>query len=353
MTNSDTTAPNKAKHKIAGLAHDGKAPKMVRLSNQNGMAVEFMDIGACWTSCQIPVGNDTREVLLGISSMQDYYRQKAYLGACIGRYANRIAFGRFKIGDRDYQLQTNEGDHTLHGGTVGFDLYRWTIDQVTDSSVTFSVCSPDGDQGFPGQLNASVCYSLDESNSLTIRYNAQCDRVTPLNLTNHAYFNLNADDGLSDCLLHELQIHSEQYLPVKQNNIPEGELAAVAGTRYDFRARRTIANENNTEKGNYDHSYLLQATADEKPQSAATLWSADGRLSLDVSTTKPAIQLYTGGGLQGTPNRLGGVYQAYAGVALETQFLPDSPNHPEWPQPSCFCDPSQQYEFETRYQLCE
>ncbi|MBV7298658.1 galactose-1-epimerase [Enterovibrio paralichthyis] len=337
-------------------ACDGKPATLVCLTNTKGMEVVLMDIGATWLSCQVPLGeNDHREVLLGVSNMADFQAQKSYMGVTVGRYANRIAKGLFSLDGETYQVAVNQAGNCLHGGNEGFDKRRWKISAQSSSSVSFSLVSPDGDQGFPGELSVLVTYTLDDDNGLTIDYKATTDKATPVNLTNHAYFNLQGADSGEDCLSHHLTLTADGYVPTTEYGIPLGELASVDDTAFDFRAGKTLRQDLLTDhqqkaaKG-YDHSYLFDCARDVSAP-VATVLSPDAKLSLVVYTDKPAVQLYTGNWLSGTPNREGGEYRDYAGFALETQFLPDSPNHPEWPVASCILQPGKAYRFFTRYQF--
>jgi len=335
-------------------AYDGETAKLVKLHNKNGLSVIFMDIGATWLSCIVPIANQQREVLLGVSTMADFKKHSTYLGATIGRYANRIANGQFKINDHTYQVSTNQAGNTLHGGIDGFDKRRWQIVTQTHNSVHFSLLSEDGDQGFPGQLQVSVCYQLTDHNQVKISYQASSDKATPINLTNHAYFNLNGAESGTDCKDHTLQVNADYYLPTNDVGIPLDGLAPVQQSSFDFRQPKVIKNDflkdsqQQLAKG-YDHAFLLN-NQDQQNHCAALLSSVDKHLSLAVFTDKPAIQVYTGNWLAGTPNRKGGEYQDYAGIALETEFLPDAINHPEW-QSEVVLQAGQTYQQQTTYQF--
>ena len=208
----------------ATQAYDGQSAQLVTLSNVHGMEVTFMDIGATWLSCILPVKGNRREVLLGVNSMENFDKQASYLGATVGRYANRIANGRFKIDGKTYKLETNQAGNTLHGGPNGFDKRRWSITEQTEASVVFSLVSVDSDQGFPGKLNVSVRYELTEDNRVSIEYTATTDKATPVNLTNHAYFNLLGAEAGHDCLSHIVSINASQFLPTNSVGIPLGNL---------------------------------------------------------------------------------------------------------------------------------
>jgi aldose 1-epimerase len=337
------------------VAFDGHPAKLGKLQNQNGMSVIFMDIGATWLSCIIPVGDEQREILLGVSTMRDFKKHTTYMGATIGRYANRIAQGQFAINGQHYQVETNQAGNTLHGGPEGFDKRRWDIVEQSKNSVRFALVSADGDQGFPGELKVSVCYQLTDDNQVVISYHATTDKATPVNLTNHAYFNLAGAESGTDCKNHTLWINADHYLPIDKLGIPFGELASVDGSSFDFRQPKVIAQDfladaqQKAAKG-YDHSFLLNPFC-RQGECAAEVSSADKRVTLKLFTDKPAIQLYTGNWLAGTPNRCAGEYADYAGLALESQFLPDSPNHPEWVHPCSILQADKEYLYQTTYQF--
>ncbi|GMQ49548.1 galactose-1-epimerase [Vibrio sp. 10N] len=335
-----------------GLAADGKPPSLYTLSNASGMEVTVMDVGATWLSCKLPIDDEKREVLLGVDTMEDFARQKVFLGATVGRFANRIAGGRFKIDGHEFQAVTNQSGNSLHGGLDGFDKRRWNLVEKSDNSVELSLVSADGDQGFPGELMVSVRYSLSEQNQVLIDYSATTTAATPVNLTNHAYFNLLGAESEEDILGHSLQIRASHYLPTQADGIPFTEPEAVAGTSFDFNMTKPIsthllADEQQRQANGYDHCYVLESQGNEP---VARLVSPDSRVEMSVFTTKPGMQLYTGNWLANTPNRLGGLYKDYQGVALETQFYPDSPNR-GWKESDAILRPGNQYKHSTSYEF--
>ena len=339
----------------SAVAPDGQPFILTTLRNAAGMTVTFMDWGATWLSAVLPLkSGEQRELLLGCQTPQDYLHQGAYLGATVGRYANRIAHASLNIDGKPHPLIANQGEHQLHGGPNGFHARRWQIVKQDEQQVIYQLHSPDGDQGFPGNLDVTLSYRLTADHRLEIEYQAQTDRACPVNLTNHAYFNL--DGAGHDARQQRLQLFADRYLPVDGDGIPSADLTAVAGTGMDFRQPKTLQQDllrdrdQQRVKG-YDHAYLLHDTCHGLASPAAHLWSADGKVAMTVFTTAPALQLYSGNYLGGTPARDGGSYQNYAGVALESEFLPDSPNHPEWPQPDCWLQPGQRYQSATHYQL--
>ncbi|WP_019617065.1 galactose-1-epimerase [Psychromonas ossibalaenae] len=337
-------------------ALDGLPAKLFVLKNAQGMRVTLMDIGAAWLSCEIPVGSEVRDVILGVNNMPDHRIQEAYMGVTVGRFANRIAAGKFNIGGQKFQTTVNQAGNTHHGGSIGFDQYRWTAEQKSDQLISFTMHSKDGDQGFPGNLQVTVNYRLSESNELTIEYQAETDKDCPVNLTNHAYFNLMGAESELDCLQHQLKIEAEQYLPVNETGVPLGHFNDVKHSSFDFNEMKTVGRDflNCSEQkktSGYDHSFLLKKEHQDGESIVAQCISPDQKVTMNVKTTKPAIQLYTGNFLSGTPNRLGGQYKNHSALALETQFLPDSPNHPEWDQPCPILQAGEAYAHRTCYQF--
>lgn len=324
--------------------------QIITLTNKQGMQIKVSNWGATWLSCLVPVSaGEHREVLLGCKTFEQYQQQDAYLGATIGRYANRIAGAAIDIAGTHYRLVANQGENQLHGGKLGFDKLLWDIKNQSAQKVTFSLISPDGDQGFPGELNVTVCYHLTDDNQIVIDFEATTNKTTPVNLTNHAYFNLDGESS-KNILSHTLKVNANLYLPVDKQGIPCGDLLDVDQADMDLRQPRLLSDrllesEERQKTGGYDHAYLLDKT---KPI-AAQLTSGDKKLVMNITTTQPALQVYTGNFLQHTPNRHNGEYDNFAGVALEAEFLPDSPHHPEWAQTSCFLQPDQTYHHQTTF----
>jgi aldose 1-epimerase len=332
------------------LCPDGQAPRLIELAHASGVRLTLMDWGATWLSCRIAVGHGEREVLLGYAGLADYFTRTAFLGATIGRYANRIGRAQFVRDGRTFQLTPTDGGHQLHGGPDGFDRRRWRVLEQGAEHVVLAIESADGDQGFPGKLAASVCYRLLAGARISMDYAATVDAPCPVNLTNHAYFNL--DGTATDIRQHRLQIRAHRYLPIDEELIPQGRLAGVEGNSFDFTrpkpiGRDFLADSQQRLARGYDHAYLLDPECRDLAGVAATVVAADGRLAMDLYTTKPAVQFYSGNHLAGVASRGGGRYAAHAGLALETQFLPDSPNHPEWPQPDCWLQPGETYRHTT------
>ena len=331
------------------LCPDGQPPRLIELAHASGVRLTLMDWGGTWLSCRVLVDGGEREVLLGCASIDDFLHQTAYLGATVGRYANRIEHAKFARDGRVYQLAPTKGGHQLHGGPEGFDSRRWDILEQSAEHVLLGIKSPDGDQGFPGNLDAKVCYRLQDGARISMEYTATVDAPCPVNFTNHAYFNL--DGAATDVRQHRLQITASQYLPIDPEAIPLGALADVAGTSFDFTQTKLVGRDfmsdpQQQQVNGYDHAFLLDPECRDMSTVAASLVSGDGKLSMDLYTNKPAMQFYSGNFLTDVPAREG-VYSAYQGLALETQFLPDSPNHPEWPQPDCWLKPGETYQYST------
>lgn len=335
-------------------APDGLPFRLLTLRNRAGMVVTLMDWGATLLSARIPLNDGSvREALLGCASPEQYTSQAAFLGASVGRYANRIANSRFTLGGETWQLAPSQGVNQLHGGPDGFDKRRWQVVNQNDESVLFALESADGDQGFPGNLRATAHYQLTEDNRIAIEYRATVDKACPVNLTNHVYFNL--DGGQSDVREHRLSIAADSYLPVDDMGIPRAGLKEVANTSFDFREAKSIArdflsDDDQRKMKGYDHAFLLSSPGS-LSQPVASLWSADEKLQLNVYTSAPALQFYSGNYLGGTPSRDSQPYADWQGLALESEFLPDSPNHPEWPQPDCTLLPGEEYVSVTHYQF--
>ncbi|QLB12689.1 aldose 1-epimerase [Bisgaardia hudsonensis] len=332
-----------------GIAPDGKPFNIFTLSLDN-ISIQVMDWGATWLSYKVKIEENYREILLGCLP-NNYDKQSVYMGATIGRYANRIANSQFEINGKSYLLNANQDQHQLHGGPKGFDKIRWNIEKCGENFIQFSHFSINGEQGFPGNVKVFVTYIL-EKNGIKIEFNAESDQDTPLNLTNHAYFNLdNAEQG-TDIRHHKLQLSADYFLPVDSQGIPNAPLKLVKNTSFDFNQEKLIGQdflkEEQTITKGYDHSFLL---AKNHEQPSVKLTSSDEKISLCIKTSQPAIQIYTGNYLEGTINRIGKHYYDYSGIALETQALPDTPNHPEWYKFGGIIKANEKYHHWTSYQI--
>lgn len=301
------------------------------LVNAAGMKAKIMTVGATLTSVEVPDRNGKFDnVTLHLDSFADYDRGHPCFGSLCGRYANRIARGKFTLDGVSYTLATNNGPNHLHGGRVGFHQRLWKAELNEGKGfvgVTFTYTSPDGEEGYPGTLTAKVQYSVTEDNRLTIEYTATTDKPTVVNLTNHAYWNLAAS---GDVLGHELMLNADRYLPVDEGLIPLGELCAVRGTPMDFTSPHAIGAAIAKVKGGYDHCYVLNKKLGEDLSLAARAVEPKSGRVMEVYTTEPGVQLYTANGMKMTkPN--GVFYGPHYGFCLETQHFPDSPNQPHFP----------------------
>ncbi|WP_434362753.1 galactose-1-epimerase [Parasalinivibrio latis] len=351
--NNDTVFGNMT----GNFVDDGLPPRFFTLRSRKGMELTFMDIGATWLSCRLPVRGTPREVLLASPSLDAHFSQRAYLGSTVGRYANRIAGGRYFHEGKTVHLDINQPPNCLHGGSHGFHRRRWRAKQVDDGLVVFSLESMDGDQGFPGALWVDVRFELIEDFSLCIHYQAQVSKPCPVNLTNHACINLAGAESGETVFSHQLMINARHYLPVDATQIPTGDITPVEGSVFDFTHAKPIGERIAMEPeqmvaSGYDHTFLLDESCQDGLALAARLESPDGFLAMEVKTTKPALHLYTGNLLDSAVSRRGDHYCRYAGLALETQLFPDAPNHPEWQQPDCFLKPDQIYHYHTMYRFC-
>lgn len=322
-----------------GRSNDGRQIDLYTLSNSRGMQVSITNYGGTIVSIKVPDKNgDLADVVLGYDDLAGYEGGKAYLGATIGRYANRIAAGKFSLHGNTYTLPKNNGPNTLHGGAIGFNKRVWVAKDVSMSagqSLELTYLSKDGEEGFPGNLSLKVVFSLADTNELRIDYGATTDKNTVLNLTNHSYFNL-AGQGEGNILNHQVTIHASRFTPVDATLIPTGELRNVKGTPFDFNEASAIGARIESEdeqlklaKG-YDHNWILDGNAGTLRPAAEAYDPKSGRV-LEVSTTEPGIQFYTGNHLERFRGKGGKVYDFRDAFCFETQHFPDSPNHPDFP----------------------
>jgi aldose 1-epimerase len=320
-----------------GKTKEGTEVQLYTLQNAKGMQVKITNYGATITSILTPDKNGKPgDVVLGFDTMEGYQgeaytKSGPYFGAAIGRYGNRIAKGKFTLDGKQYTLATNNGPNHLHGGKVGFDKVLWTAEEAGANVLKFTYVSKDGEEGYPGTLTTTVTYSLTEDNELKIDYTATTDKATPVNLTNHSYFNL-AAGAAEDALQHVVTLNADRYTVVDQALIPTGELRPVAGTVMDFTKPTPIGTRiAQVEGGGYDHNYVLnQADGSLKP--AATVYEPVSGRVMEVLTTEPGIQFYSGNFLDGSITGKGNtVYKKHYGFCLETQHFPDSPNQPSFP----------------------
>lgn len=313
-----------------GKTAGGRAVAAFVLENRNGVKATVITYGAALVSVETP-DRDGRmaDVVLGFDDLAGYQSAaNPYFGACCGRYANRIAQGRFALDGKEYALATNNGPNALHGGWVGFDKQVWDA-EIVGESVVMTLVSPDGDEGYPGTLAAELSYRLVDGNSLHIDYAASTDKKTVLNLTNHAYFNLAGGGTVRN---HLVAINADRYTVVDDTSIPTGELRAVAGTEMDLRTPTPIGQNIDAVQGlGYDHNYCLNQPAPGKLVLAARVEEPESGRTLECRTTEPGVQFYTGNYLGNIVGKGGAVYNKHEGFCLETQHFPDSPNHPHFP----------------------
>lgn len=332
---------------------DNMAVSLYTLTNSNGMKVSISNFGGKVTSWMAPNKDGKMEnIVLGFDSSNEYVtKNPPYFGALIGRYGNRIAKGTFKLGDSTYHLPINNPPNSLHGGNKGFDKVIWTANVVSDSvpELTLMYTSKDKEEGYPGNLVVTVKYTLTDNNELAIDYSAETDKPTVLNLTNHSYFNLSGDHA-NTILGEKLMIRASRYNPVDSTAIPTGELAPVAGTPFDFNTPTAIGSRIDQVKGGYDHNWVLdRAKKDDLEQVAILSDSASGR-SLQVFTTEPGLQFYTGNFLDGKiMDSKGKPINQHTALCLETQHFPDSPNEPKFPTTTL--KPGEKYHTVTKYKL--
>ena len=333
-----------SEHKAFGKTNDGTPVEQYILRNSHGLQATVITYGATLQALQVPDKNGkVADIVLGFDNVQGYQKGTAYFGATIGRYGNRLAKGAFELDGKHFQVPLNDGPNSLHGGTQGFDKHVWKAVPNKDKDsvgVTLTYVSADGEMGFPGTLKTEVTYSLTESNELRIEYKASSDKPTVLNLTNHSYVNL-AGAGNGDVLKQVTTLHASHYTPVNGTLIPTGELAPVAGTPMDFTQPTAIGKNIKADHpqlkfaepkhGGFDFNWVLNASGD-LGQLAADVSDPQTGRRLQLYTTEPGVQFYTGNFLDGTIKGKGGkVYPHWGGFTLETQHYPDSPNQPNFP----------------------
>jgi aldose 1-epimerase len=340
-----------------GTSEDGKKVDLYILTNKNAMEVSITNFGGTVVGIKVPDRKGkVRDIALGYDSLDGYVSAKSYFGATIGRYGNRIAHGEFVLKGVKYTLARNNGENHLHGGIKGFNKALWTAEQTSSggpASLRLRYVSKDGEEGYPGNLTAQVTFTLTDRDELKIDYSATTDKETVVNLTNHTYFNLGETDTI---LEHELMLKASRYTPVDAGLIPTGELRDVKGSPFDFLKRTAIGARIDQDdeqlklgKG-YDHNWVIDSGAEKKLTLAATAYEPKTGRALEVWTTEPGIQFYSGNFLDGTVHGKGGkVYARRSGFCLETQHFPDSPNHPNFP--STVLIPGAKYHSETIYKF--
>jgi aldose 1-epimerase len=324
-----------------GQTADGRAVDIYTLTNRNGIEARIMTYGATLVSLKTPDRNGQMgDIVLGFDSVEPYLAGVPYYGAIIGRYANRIANARFTLNGASYQLPVNDGPNSLHGGDKGFDKRLWKaapFENASGPGLRLTYVSADGEAGYPGKLTVKVTYQLRNDNSLAIDYRATTTKPTVVNLTNHAYFNLSGDPLRHDILDQVLMLNADRFTPVNATLIPTGELRPVAGTPFDFRnptaiGARINADDEQIRMGRgYDHNWVLVKEKPGTMTEAAYVTDPESGRVLEVLTTEPGIQFYSGNFMDGKPAGQGTVFPHRSGLCLETQHFPDSPNQPSFP----------------------
>jgi aldose 1-epimerase len=339
-----------------GKTATGETVERYTLTNAKGASVQIITLGGTVTSIKVPDrAGALGEVTLGFDGLEGYLKPHPFFGVLVGRYGNRIGNATFTLDGKTYTLAKNNGENSLHGGQKGFDKYVWKAREVPSRdglAIELTHVSPDGDEGFPGALTATVVYTWTDANGLRIDYTATTDKPTVVNLTNHAYFNLSSG-AASTILDHELMLAADHFTPVDKGLIPTGEIRAVKGTPFDFTTSRKIGqhidatDEQIQFGGGYDHNFVLKGNAGSMRMAARVVERTSGRV-MDVTTTEPGVQFYTGNFLDGTlVGRGGTTYGKRAGFCLETQHYPDSPNKPKFP--SVVLRPGEKYRTSTQY----
>lgn len=342
-----------------GKTADGQEVQLFTLMNKNGIEAQITNFGGIVVSLKTPDRKgQLADIVLGYDNLEGYIGDKAYLGAIIGRYANRIAKGQFVLNGKTYHIPLNDGPNVLHGGPDAFNKKVWTAKDIsthTTPMLQLTYLSKDGENGFPGNLNVQVTYSLTSNNELRIDYAATTDKDTVLNLTNHSYFNLKGE-GQGDILQHEVRLNANKFTPVDVTLIPTGELKNVQGTPFDFRKSTAIGARINMDDQQlkyglgYDHNWVLNGMGAGQLVTAARVHEPTTGRVLEVLTDQPGVQFYSGNHLDGTIHGKGGkVYQQRAAFCLETQHYPDSPNHPAFP--STVLKPGQKFHSTTIYKF--
>jgi aldose 1-epimerase len=330
---------------------DGKKVSLFTLTNNKGNHVTISNYGGTITSfVTADKYGKKSSIIIGFDSLQSYLQKPPYFGSTIGRYGNRIGNAKFSLDGKTYQLAANNGKNTLHGGLKGFDKVVWDVSGGNDSlpALTLQYLSKDGEEGFSGNLHVTVHFSLGNDDALKIEYDAETDKPTPVNLTNHSYFNLTGDPS-NTILNHSLVIDADRYTPVDTSLIPTGKIDLVKGTPFDFRVSKMIGKDIDSVKGGYDHNWVLNKK-DISLQKVAELTDTLSGRTLDVYTTEPGLQFYTGNFLNGQFINRGGIpLTKHSALCLETQHFPDSPNKPNFP--TTILKPGEIYHSETIYKI--
>jgi aldose 1-epimerase len=349
----DPGKTERVKKSSFGKLPDGSEIQQYTLRNSKGAVAKVITYGATLTELCVPDKSGKNvDVVLGFDNLASYLGDHPYFGAVVGRYANRIAKGQFSLDGRQYSLFINNGPNSLHGGKVGFNRKVWKAEPVGlahGAAVKFTYISEDGEEGYPGTLTVRVTYELNDDDAFKITYDASTDKPTVLNLTNHSYFNLSGA-GSGDILKEVLQLDADRYTPVDSNLIPTGELKSVEGTPFDFRKAMAIGDRyaQISGTGGYDHNFVLHGEPGTLRKAGELYDPVSGR-KMELWTTEPGVQIYMAIGLNGSIKGIGGAYQKFGALCLETQHFPDSPNHPDFP--STVLRPGNEFHSETVYKF--
>ena len=349
----------KANREVIEIINNKQDMELITLTNRHGMTVGITNYGGRIVSLMVPdLGGKMQDVVLGFDHLDDYLRQNHLtdFGAAIGRYANRLGDGRITVADKTVQLPQNNGPHTLHGGPTGWQYQLFKVESVAADRLVLSLVSADGDNGFPGEVRVQLVYTLADDNTLHIHYRATTDAPTVINMTNHSYFNLNGD-GNTTILNHLLTIDADRYTPIDSTFLPLGTIQPVAGTPFDFRKAKAVGKEIDADNpqlraaGGYDHNWVLNTRGD-LSRPCARLASPTTGIVMEVYTTEPGMQVYTGNFLDGTVKGKGGIaYSQRSAICLETQKYPNSPNNPQWTESNAYLNPGEVYESHTRFKF--
>ncbi len=339
-----------------GTLPDGRPAALYTLTNEHGLVVKITDFGGIVTEVHAPDRDGKHaDIVLGYDTLAPYVDASPYFGALIGRYANRLRGGRFSLDGRQYQLPVNNGSNHLHGGELGYHKVLWTAlpyHEADSVGLTLMYRSADGEQGYPGTLDVTVVYQLNNDNELVVAFDAVTDQPTPVNLTQHSYFNL---AGGGDILAHELMLNAGRFTPIDASSIPTGVLAPVAGTPFDFRAPRAIGaaidadDEQLRHAGGYDHNFVIDKPAPALPVLAARVREPRSGRVLELFTEEPGVQFYSGNFLDGSLAGKGRRYGHRSGFCLEPQHFPDSPNQPAFP--NTILRPGEEYATVSKYKF--
>jgi aldose 1-epimerase len=351
-------AVDRIKSEPFGKAPDGTPVELFTLSNKNGVIVQITNYGGIITTLNVPDKNGNFEdVVLGYYTLEEYHKKSPHFGCLVGRFGNRIAQGQFTLDGVEYNLFINNGPNSLHGGRIGFDKKVWkpeTVLKDNAAGLKLTYLSPDGEENFPGNLNVEAMYLLNDENELILTFKATTDKKTVLNLTHHSYFNLKGH-GNGDILGHGIQFNSSKIVAIDSTSIPLGPLMNVENTPFDFHVTKNIGEDINADHeqirngGGYDHSFVVDGYDEELKLACTVTEPVSGRI-MEVWTTEPAVQFYTGNFLDGSiKGKDGKVYHKRYGFCLEAQHYPDSPNHPEYP--SSELSPGEIYEQTTIYKF--